>query len=226
MNHDVRIRAAKALLRVAKELSAASFSHPAVEIKSPAGQKVCVMDVRRLQLGGMRYPGEFVCVSGSYNEMHELNPILREEKFQWVREERVWAKYWKNCDWDVVQKRLSDAAMRQSTPDESLKPVENGGDFSFDLILSEVGELETSRYNPKVHLRMLKFVDVMGNTYRAWPDERRRRFPESDARFWSGDGNSFADDIDSLVGQMFTVSGRSKRTTVRGDHWDVYFEMK
>jgi len=225
MDRNAAVRAARALLNAARELVAAGFSHPDVEIKDGSGKKVCVMSVKRMKLDGMRYEADFVCVEGAYNDMRALNPILREEKFQWVRDFRVWAKYWRNCDWDAVEKRLSEAAAGASTPADGTKPVESGAHFVLDLVLQEVGAEEQNRFNRALTTRMLKFVDLAGNTYRAWPDSRRLKYPGNDGRFWSDDGNAFAKGIDGLVGQMFTVSGKSKRTTVRGDHWDVYFTM-
>ena len=129
------IRIARELVRIARMLVA--YKHDDEQI-GPFS-----MYVSNKAVGNMRYPGDFICVSGPYNDMQYVKDKLKAIGLCFDGASRCWHVFWRHGNWDSIKAILEDyVKTKASAADES--DLQPGDMFDMTLTITKVG----SQYRP------------------------------------------------------------------------------
>ena len=223
---DSRIRIAKELIKIAKSLVA--YYHED-EVIGPYN-----IVVRRIAVGNMRYPGDFICVLGKYADMVKIKDKLKEIGFRYDQS-NGWHCFWNKVRWDDVKKVCKDE-VETEVKNAPVCPVEQGVEFEADLALAYVGKIEYhdfygdryseyDAYRGTTVKRMFAFSDDAGNRYLCRLTNKSRTW-HCDKKLWNADGKDFADGIESMKGTKFHVAGTPESIKLNQGAYEIWFKMK
>lgn len=220
MKMDRNIKIAKELVKLAKSLVA--FQHEDVVI---GPFRICV---RRMALGNMRYPGDFICVLGKYDDMVQIKEELKRIGFHYDRE-AGWHCFWNKVNWRDVE-AVCNAHMARINQNTAPAPVEERAEFEKDFVLDSVGNTFARDFSYQGHYstiykKRFVFRDEAGNKYACYLTNKSRTW-HCDRAFWTPDGKDFADDLDAKIGQTFHVHGTVSKVTKNATNYEIEFYMK
>ena len=232
MAKDIRI--ARELVRIAKSL-VAGYKH---EDETIGPFK---MYVSNMTVGSMRYPGDFMCVSGPYADMQFVKDQLKALGLRFDSAGKYWYVYWTKCDWNSIKAILEEYVKSKNEATETAD-LQHGDMFDMDMTITKIGEIYRPDYFGSMELtqeqlyaihhpdqygkiptikRKVTFTDnETQNTYVSHISSRQR-ITQSDKlcreRF---------DDLDQCVGQKIRVVGEVTGVKSYPGKSEITFKMK